>query len=81
VGGLTRLERDLLDFESAWWWRTPGAREQAIRDLFGHSAARHAQLLLGLIERPEAWVYAPPTVKRLRAQRDRARMARTLRRA
>lgn len=79
MGDLTQLERDLLDFEAAWWWRAPGGREAAIRELFGHSAARHAQLLLGLLERPEAWAYAPTTVKRLRAQRAQRRAARTLR--
>lgn len=78
MANLTDRERGILDF-AALTWRLPGAKEQAIRDRFDMSAARYHQLLNGLIDRPEAWAYAPATVKRLRRLRDRARAARSRR--
>jgi len=49
-------ERDvrILAFERNWW-RQPGAKEQAIRDMLGMSATRYYQVLNELIDRPEAW--------------------------
>jgi hypothetical protein len=75
-------ERDceILAFERQWW-KYAGAKEQAIRELFGMSATRYYQVLNALIDRPEALAHDPMLVKRLRrlrAARQRARSARRL---
>lgn len=75
---LTDRDREVLDFAGTTW-RYAGAREQAIRDRFGCSAARYQLALLALLERPEALAYAPVTVKRELRKRDRARWARSSR--
>ena len=49
--GLTERERQVLAFERQWW-RRAGAKEQAIRDLFGISSTRYYQLLNGLLDSP-----------------------------
>lgn len=77
---LTDRERAVLDFEGQWW-RYDGSKEQAIRELFDMSTTRYYQVLNALIDRPEALRYDPMLVKRLRrmrAQRQRARTARRL---
>lgn len=66
------LSRAVLDFEGLWWSR-PGAKEQAIRDQFGVSVARHTQRVNRLLDDPSAMAYSPLTVKRLRRLRDRRR--------
>ncbi len=78
--GLGRREREILNFERQWW-QYAGAKEQAIRDLFGMSTTRYYQVLNALIDRPEAVAADPMLVKRLRrlrATRQRARSARRL---
>ncbi|MBA2552419.1 MAG: DUF3263 domain-containing protein [Geodermatophilaceae bacterium] len=78
--GLDRREREILNFERQWW-QYAGAKEQAIRDLFGMSTTRYYQVLNALIDRPEAVAADPMLVKRLRrlrATRQRARSARRL---
>lgn len=78
--GLTRRECDILGFERQWW-QYAGAKEQAIRELFGMSATRYYQVLNALIDKPEALAADPMLVKRLRrlrASRQRARSARRL---
>ncbi len=75
-------ERDLaiLAFERQWW-KYAGAKEQAVRELFGMSATRYYQVLNALIDRPAALEADPMLVKRLRrvrAARQRARSARRL---
>ena len=78
--GLGRREREILNFERQWW-QYAGAKEQAIRDLFGMSTTRYYQVLNALIDRPEAVAADPMLVKRLRrlrASRQRARSARRL---
>jgi hypothetical protein len=80
AGQLTERERAILAFERQWW-RYAGAKEQAIRELFGLSATRYYQTLNALIDRPEALVVDPMLVKRLqrlRATRQRARSVRRL---
>jgi hypothetical protein len=64
-------ERDLaiLDFERRSW-RHRGAKEEAIRDVFGLSAARYYQLLNAVIDSPEALRHDPMLIKRLRRVRD-----------
>lgn len=78
--GLTERERAVLAFEHQWW-RTAGAKEQAVRDRFGLSATRYYQILTALIDRDDALAAEPVLVgrlRRLRASRQRARKARRL---
>lgn len=73
--GLTDTERAVLDFAGRTY-RYPGAREADVLATFGWSAARHAQVELALIDRAEAWEYAPGVVKRLRRLREARKSAR-----
>ena len=73
-------ERDsrILAFERQWW-RYAGAKEQAVHDQFGMSAHRYYQALNALLDSPAALAADPVLVKRLRrlrAERQRARSAR-----
>ena len=79
-GELNDRDRAVLDFERQWW-RYAGAKEQAIREQFDMSGTRYYQVLNMLIDRPEALLYDPMLVKRLRrlrSTRQRARAARRL---
>ena len=79
-GVLDERDRAILEFERQWW-KYAGAKEQAVRDLFGMSATRYYQVLNALIDRPDAQAHDPMLVKRLRrlrASRQRARSARRL---
>ncbi|MBF6175394.1 DUF3263 domain-containing protein [Nocardia blacklockiae] len=79
-GGLSRRELDILDFERKWW-KYAGAKEEAIRELFGMSATRYYQVLNAVVDKPEALAADPMLVKRLRrlrASRQKARAARRL---
>ena len=69
VAQLTERDRAVLEFERRWW-KHAGAKEQAIRDQFGLSAARYYQVLGRVIESPAALVHDPMLVRRL--QRVRA---------
>lgn len=69
----------ILAFERRWW-RYPGAKEQAIREIFDIGATRYYQLLNDLIDRPEALAFDPILVKRLRRQRAERKRMRTARR-
>ncbi|MFF3574671.1 DUF3263 domain-containing protein [Nocardia jiangxiensis] len=80
VDGLGRRELEILDFERKWW-KYAGAKEEAIRELFGMSATRYYQVLNAVVDKPEALVADPMLVKRLRrlrASRQKARAARRL---
>ncbi len=77
MGDLTDQQRAVLDF-AALTWRTPGAREEAIRARLDLSPTRYAQLLNGLLDRPAALAYAPVLVNRLRRLRERRARARSL---
>ena len=79
-GVLAARDREILAFERQWW-KYAGAKEQAVRELFDMSATRYYQVLNALIDRPDALVFDPMLVKRLRrmrASRQRARSARRL---
>ncbi len=73
---LTDLDRDVLAFERLRW-NYAGAREAAIRERFGLSAARYAQLVLTVIDKPAALAAEPVLVKRLRRLRDTRRQRRS----
>jgi hypothetical protein len=77
---LTEREREILAFERQWW-RFAGAKEQAIRELFGLSATRYYQALNALIDRPAALAADPMLVKRLRRLRTTRQRARAARRS
>jgi len=79
MGELTDRDRDILSFERQWW-KHVGAKEAAIRDLFGITPTRYYQLVHGLLERPEALAYDAPLVLRLRRLRETRLHARTARR-
>ena len=66
--GLSRREHDMLGFERQWW-RRAGAKETAIRDLFGTTPTRYYQALNALVDRPEALAVDPLLVRRLRRLR------------
>ena len=67
--------RAILDFERGWTG-SPGAKQRAVRDRFGIGSARYHQLLDRALERPEALVYDPALVGRLRRVRDTRRRKR-----
>jgi hypothetical protein len=72
---LTDRDRAILDFERGWWAEA-GPKEALIRERFELSATRYYQILNELLEAPEAYVYDPLVVRRLRRLRDRRRRAR-----
>ncbi|MET9329519.1 DUF3263 domain-containing protein [Tsukamurella sp. NPDC003166] len=64
---LSDRDRAILDFEAQHsWWRTAGAKQNAIREQFGISGVRYAQLLNRCLDNPEALAHAPQVVNRLR---------------
>lgn len=71
-GQLSQFERDVLDL-AGFRFNEPGARVQAIYELLGINETRYHQLLVELIDRPEALAYNPTVVKRLRARVERGR--------
>jgi hypothetical protein len=73
---LSVRDKMTLDFERQWW-KYPGAKEAAIRELFTESATRYYQRLGRLIDEPAALSYDPLLVKRLRRLRDSRRVARS----
>ncbi|KIA64756.1 DUF3263 domain-containing protein [Nocardia vulneris] len=78
--GLSRREHDILAFERQWW-KYAGAKEEAIKELFGMSPTRYYQVLNAVVDRPESLAVDPMLVKRLRrlrASRQKARAARRL---
>jgi Protein of unknown function (DUF3263) len=76
MAALSERETRILAFERNWW-RQPGAKEQAIRDMLGLSATRYYQMLNELIDRPEAMAFDPVLIKRLRRQRARRQRVRS----
>jgi hypothetical protein len=79
VVGLSSREQEILAFERQWW-KYAGAKDQAVRELFGMSSTRYYQVLNALIDRPEALVHDPMLVKRLRRMRQSRQRARSARR-
>jgi hypothetical protein len=73
---LDERSRAVLDFEREAW-KLEVAKERAIRERFGFSAARYHQLLHRTIDTPAALAYDPMLVRRLRRVRDDRRRRRT----
>lgn len=69
---MTELERAILDAAGG----PVPVTEAQVRERFGISPTRHAQLLNALLDRPDALVHAPSTVKRLGRLREQRRSAR-----
>ncbi len=69
-------DRRILDFEQKWW-RTAGAKADAIMAEFGLSQTRYYQKLNRLLDDPEAAAYAPALVKRLQRIRSTREQRRT----
>lgn len=72
MSDLTDLEQAVLTFERGWW-KYAGAKESEIREQFDLSATRYYQLLHALLDRPEALLFDPPLVNRLRRLRRERR--------
>ncbi|MCL1900066.1 MAG: DUF3263 domain-containing protein [Promicromonosporaceae bacterium] len=74
-------ERDqaILTLERQWW-KYAGAKEQAIKDLFGLTPVRYYQVLNALIDTEAALQADPMLVKRLRRQRTTRQRERSQRR-
>ncbi len=77
--GLTRRDRDVLQFERQWW-QYAGAKEQAIKEMFDLSPTRYYQVLNAVIDNPSALAYDPLLVRRLRRMRQSRQQARSKRR-
>lgn len=78
-GGLSERDARILEFEHTWW-QYPGAKEEAIREMFEMSATRYYQVLNAIIDMPEALEQSPMLVKRLRRMRDARQKARSAKR-
>jgi hypothetical protein len=76
--GLSRRDHEMLLFERQWW-RRAGAKETAIRDLFGVPPTRYYQALNALVDRPEALATDPLLVRRLRRLRSARQQKRSSR--
>lgn len=76
MSGLPEQDQQILALERRCL-RSAGAKETAIAELPGMSPTRYYQRLNELIDRPEALVFDPVLVKRLRAQRDRGQRRRS----
>ena len=79
VRDLATRQADVLAFERSWWSHA-GAKDDAIRERFGVTAADYYRALAQIIDQPEATVHDPLLVRRLRRQRVTRRMARSTRR-
>lgn len=79
AAGLSERDQQIIAFERQWW-KYAGAKEQAIRELFGMSATRYYQVLNALIDSPAALAFDPMLIKRLRRMRTSRQRARTARR-
>jgi hypothetical protein len=76
VGELSARDRAVLDFERRWW-RSPGAKAQAVRETFDLSTTRYYQVLNALLDDPDALAADPVLVQRLRRLREARTAART----
>ncbi|MEE6273821.1 DUF3263 domain-containing protein [Georgenia wangjunii] len=79
AAALSDTEREILAFERQWW-KYAGAKETAVRDLFGMSATRYYQVLNALIDSEAALAADPMLVKRLRRMRQARQRERSARR-
>lgn len=76
---LSDRDRMVLEFERLRW-KYQGVKDAAVLELFGMSSTRYAQVVQWVIEQPDALVYDPALVGRLRRLRDARRRDRRSRR-
>jgi hypothetical protein len=79
VRELVTRRADVLAFERSWWSHA-GAKDDAIRERFGVTAADYYRALAEIIDHPDATAHDPLLVRRLRRQRVTRRRARMVRR-
>jgi hypothetical protein len=79
TGGLSDRDVRILELERRDW-RSPGAKELAVRTELGLSSARYYQVLNALLDSPAALRADPMLVKRLRRIREARIDARRARR-
>ncbi|GAA4968738.1 DUF3263 domain-containing protein [Kineococcus glutinatus] len=79
AAALSARDVRILEFERQWW-TYPGAKDQAVRELFDLTPTRYYQVLNALIDTPEALAQDPVLVKRLRRMRSTRQRARSARR-
>jgi hypothetical protein len=74
---LTEQDKAILDIESRFW-RHAGVKEDHVRTHLGLTPVSYYQRVNALLERPEAWEYAPAACGRLSRLRSgrRASLAR-----
>lgn len=75
---MTEEELRILAFEKQWF-RYGGSKDTAIHEQFGYTPTRYYQLLNRLLDREDALLADPVTVRRLRRQRDSQAQRRTKR--
>jgi hypothetical protein len=75
-GAVSDEEMTVLDFERLWW-KYAGAKEKAVRDVFGWSMTRYYQVLNALIDTPRALAADPVLVNRLLRLRDERQQQRS----
>jgi trans-aconitate methyltransferase len=73
---LTEQHRAVLAVESQFW-RHAGAEEDAIRERTVLTPNRYYQVLNSLVDRTDAWEYAPQALARVARLRDRTRTRRS----
>lgn len=76
---LSDRDQKVLTFERQWW-KYPGAKESAIKEMFDLTPTRYYQILNDILDRPEALVFDPMLIKRLRRLRDSRQRARSAKR-
>lgn len=77
---LSERDIEVLSFERQWW-KYAGAKEEAVRELFGMSATEYYQVLNALLDSQAALEHDPMLIKRLRrmrAARQRGRASRSV---
>lgn len=67
---MTKLEHEIMRFESRWW-RLAGSKDTAIRGELGMTPTRYYQRLHQLIARPDVHAAYPVLVNRLRRRTTR----------
>ena len=72
---LTDAQRSLIDFERDWW-KLPASKSSEIRARFGFSSSSYYRALDALVDLPDAEVYDPLTVRRVRRRREQSRRVR-----
>lgn len=73
---MTDTDRALLDAWATTSGRPAGAREAALTEVTGLSPTRTYLRLRALLDDPEAWAYAPVTLRLIRDQMTRVQAAR-----